>query len=117
MMGIPCFCTGVGLVNSALARLDFKVSGNNNSSNVCIAAGGLLPVTSTGMLSNLSNRNMYSFHEDTSGRLVLKRDGAVYLVSYIFRCFVGNYLKTLKQRFERTFRLNRQKKCISNHLE
>jgi hypothetical protein len=107
----------VGLVNSALARLDFKVSGNNNSSNVCIAAGGLLPVTSTGMLSNLSNRNMYSFHADTSGRLVLKRDGAVYLVSYIFRCFVGNYLKTLKQRFERTFRLNRQKKCISNHLE
>ena len=59
MMGIPCFCTGVGLVNSALPRLDFKVSGNNSSSNVCIAAGGLLPVTSTGMLSNLQKKEIY----------------------------------------------------------
>ena len=58
MMGMPCFCTGVGFVNSALAMLDFNVSGNNNSSNVCIAAGGLLPVTSTGMLSNLEKNTL-----------------------------------------------------------
>ena len=52
-IGIPCFWTGVGLVNSALPRFDFNVSGKRSSSNVWIGAGGLLPVTSTGILSNL----------------------------------------------------------------
>ena len=65
MMGIPYFCTGVGFVNSALAMLDFNVSGNNNSSNVCMAAGCLFPVTSTGMLSNLEKTNTLDKHTHT----------------------------------------------------